>query len=135
LDPCSYELFLLRITHTIISQSLADFSWITLYIYIDSLLQTWKTITNSGIPLNNTIISTLHFACDQTVLQKSEYDFQTALYNLAQITKNYNFKISANKKTLAFRGGSPVWTKILIYNEPIGRVSHCTYLGCDVMWH
>jgi len=25
-DPCSYELFLLRITHTIISQSIADSS-------------------------------------------------------------------------------------------------------------
>jgi len=30
-DPCSYELFLLRITHTIIPQSIADSSWIKLY--------------------------------------------------------------------------------------------------------
>jgi len=30
-DPCSYEFFLLRIIHTIISQSIADSSWITLY--------------------------------------------------------------------------------------------------------
>jgi len=33
-DPCSYELFLLRITHTIISQSIADSSWITLYMLV-----------------------------------------------------------------------------------------------------
>ena len=30
-DPCSYELFLPRITHTITSQSIADSSRITLY--------------------------------------------------------------------------------------------------------
>jgi hypothetical protein len=68
------------------------------------MLQTWKTMINPGIPMNSTFISTHHFARDQTVLQKSEYDLQTALYNLTQIAKNYNFKISANKKTLAFRG-------------------------------
>jgi len=32
-DPCSYEFCLLRITHTIISQSIADYSWITLYLF------------------------------------------------------------------------------------------------------
>jgi hypothetical protein len=56
-------------------------------------------MTYPGIPMNNTFISTPHFAHDQTVLQKSEYDLQTALYNLAQIAKNYNFKISAIMKT------------------------------------
>jgi len=30
-DPCSYETFFLRITHTIISQSIANSSLITLY--------------------------------------------------------------------------------------------------------
>jgi hypothetical protein len=65
-------------------------------------------MTNPGIPMNSTFISTPHFACNQTILQKSEYDLQTALYNRAQIAKNYNFKISANKKTLAFRGMFPV---------------------------
>ena len=34
-DPCSYGLFLLRITYTIISQSIADSSWITLYVLSD----------------------------------------------------------------------------------------------------
>ena len=33
LDPCSYELFCLE-SHTIISQSIADSSWITLYICV-----------------------------------------------------------------------------------------------------
>ena len=65
-------------------------------------------MTNPGIPMNSTIISTLHFAHDEIILKKSEYDLQTAVYNLAQIAKNYSFKISANKKTLAFRGRFPI---------------------------
>ena len=46
MDPCSYELFLLRITHTIISQSSADSSWITLYTYFQQMDFTVNTEEN-----------------------------------------------------------------------------------------
>jgi len=62
----------------------------------------------SRIPVISTFVSTHHFARDQTILLKSVYDLQTALYNLAQIAKNYNFNISANKKSSAFRGRFPI---------------------------
>ena len=47
--------FLLRITHTIISQSYADSSWITLYIYIHTYTRT-HTNTHTHILLKITVV-------------------------------------------------------------------------------
>jgi hypothetical protein len=57
-------------------------------IYIDDMLRTWKTVTNTGIQVNNTFISTLLFADDQVILQNLNMISKQQYINLTQIAKN-----------------------------------------------
>ena len=95
--------------------------------FIGNTLQTWKTMTNPGIQMNNL------YADNQIILQKCEHYPHIAEYKLTQIAKNCIFKNCANKmQTVVLRGKFPIWTKIVIDNKAIEQVSHFTYLGCDI---
>ena len=70
-------------------------------------------MTNPGIQMNNL------YADKQIVLQKCEHYLHTAVYKLTQIAKNCSFMICNKMQTVVFTGKFPIWTKILMDNEPI----------------
>ena len=67
--------------------------------YIDHLLRNWKYKADAGIALNrNLYLNTLLFANDQIIIQNTEDKLQKSLYILNQLSKDYNLKISTDKK-------------------------------------
>ena len=51
------------------------------------------------------------------------------MFTLANIGKDYNFKISKNKtKVMAFTGNDPIRTMIILENKPIEQISHVIFV-------
>lgn len=105
-------------------------------IYIDDMFRTWKSYVNPGIYLkNNTFLNSLLYADDKVIIQDSEDKLQKSIYVLNKITKEYNFKIAAQKtKTMAFKGKYPIRTKIVIDEIIIEQVKYFKYLGCYISY-
>ena len=83
-----------------------------LSIDIDDILRTLKNRIHPRIRKNNTFVR-IFLSADNQFFYKSEHDFQTPIYKMRHIAKNYNFQISTkNSKTMAFRWKFSTRTKI-----------------------
>ena len=77
----------------------------------------------------------MFFADDQVLISGSENGLQKALFQLNNITKNYNLNISIKKtKVLAFKGPDTLRAKIILDGKPIEQVNSFNYLGCDISY-
>jgi hypothetical protein len=92
-------------------------------IYLDEIITKWQKQDITGIKLSkNQQLSTLLFADDQVIIADREDNLQ--------IITEYGLTISVQKtKSMAFRGGDPVRTKIVIDNKIIEQVNSFNYLG------
>ena len=69
---------------------------------------------------------------DDTEIQVNEYALYKSLYDLQQISKEYNLKFATAKtKIMAFCGKYPIWSKIILNDQLIEKVSTFNYLGCS----
>ena len=72
---------------------------------------------------------------DQILIESTEDDLQRSIFTLQQIGFEYSVKISLKKtKIMAFKGKSPVRSKIVLDNKTLEQVSHFRYLGCDISY-
>ena len=101
-------------------------------IYIEDLLRNWKHKADAGVLLKrNLYLDTLRFADDQVVIQNSEDKLQKSVYILNQMSKDYNLKISTEKKTkiMVFKGKYLVRSKIEIDGSILEQVKQFNYFG------
>lgn len=85
--------------------------------------------------IGNTSLDTLLFADDQVLISSSENDAQRALFNLSNISRNFNLNISTKKtKVLAFRGAETIRAKIVLEGKTIEQINSFNYLGCNISY-
>ena len=66
----------------------------------------------------------------------SEDDFQSMIFKLHQLCKNYKIKISKEKtKNVAFIAKKPNRAKSVLDNKIFKWVSDFKYLGCDTSFY
>ena len=67
-------------------------------LYIDEIVTRWQMDLKKHFKIGNTSLDTLLFADDQVLISSSENDAQRALFNLSNISRNFNLNISTKKK-------------------------------------
>jgi hypothetical protein len=104
-------------------------------IYLDDLIQKWKNKAYPAINIGKRPINNLLFVDDLVLISYKEKTPQLLLFQLNEISKEYNMRISIKKnKVMAFNGKYPIRTKIIIDNNPTEQISYFQYLGCDVTY-
>ena len=75
-------------------------------IYINKVIQEFKTVIKKSIQLNNRkLVNTILYADDQILMATSEDELQTVAYRLNIITRKYRMAISSTKtKSMAMWG-------------------------------
>ena len=75
-------------------------------IYINKIIQEFKTVIKKGIQLNNRkLVNTILYADDQILMVTSEDELQTVAYHLNIIARKYTMTISSTKtKSMAMWG-------------------------------
>ena len=103
-------------------------------IYINKIIQNWKSRFNRGIQLDrNTLLNSILYADDLVLLVEREDDLQMGIHLLQQDCNKYDMKISVSKtKTMAFCGKYMIRTKITLNNKPLEQVNNFQYLGCNM---
>jgi hypothetical protein len=67
-------------------------------IYINAIVQEFKTVIKTGIQLNNgKLVNTILYADDQILMAKSEDDLQTMAYQLNCIARKFKITIPSTK--------------------------------------
>lgn len=104
-------------------------------IYIDEIIVQWQSNLTTEFKVGSTILNTILFADDQTILSSSEDNLQIAAYKLNEIANKFNMTISESKsKVMAFNGKDHMRCKISINNSIIQQVNNFNYLGCNVSY-
>ena len=100
-------------------------------IYINKIVQEFKTTIMKGIQLNKRkYINTILYADDQILMATSEDDLQKMAYHLNLIARKYNMIISSTKtKSMAMCGNQIQRVKIVINDITIEQVTDFKYLG------
>ena len=85
-------------------------------IYINKIIQEFKTVIKKGIQLNNRkLVNTILYADDQILIATSEDDLQTMAHHLNLIARKYKITISSTKtKSMAMWGNHIQRVKIVI---------------------
>jgi hypothetical protein len=88
-------------------------------IYINKIVQEFKTMTKKGIQLNNRkYINTILYADDQILMATSEDELQKTAYHLNLIARKYNMTISSTKtKSMALWGNQIQRVKSVIKDK------------------
>jgi len=75
-------------------------------IYINKIIQEFKTVIKKGIqPNNRKLVNTILYADDQILMATSEYNLQTMAHHLNLIARKYKMTISGTKtKSMAMWG-------------------------------
>ena len=100
-------------------------------IYINKIIQEFKTVMKKGIQLNNRkLVNTILYADDQILIATSEDELQTMAHPLNLIARKYKTTISSTKtKSMALWGNHIQRVKIVINGNIIEQVTHFKYLG------
>jgi len=85
-------------------------------IYINKIIQEFKTVIKKGIQLNNRkLVNTILYTDDQILLATSEDDLQTMAHRLNLIARKYKMTISGTKtKPMAMWGNHIQRVKIVM---------------------
>ena len=99
-------------------------------IYINKIIQEFKTVIKKGIQLNNRkLVNTIRYADDQILMATSEDDLQTMAHHLNLIARKYKMTISSTKtKSMAMWGNHIQRVIIAINNNIIEEVTDFKYL-------
>ena len=94
---------------------------VLLNIYINKIIQEFKTVIKKCIKLNNRkLVNTILYADDQILMATSEDDLQTMAHHLNLIARKYKMTISSTKtKSMAMWGNHIQRVKIVINNNII----------------
>ena len=94
-------------------------------IYINKIIQEFKTIIKKGIQQNNRkLVNTILYADDEILMATSEDDLQTMPYNLNLTARKYKMTISSTKtKAMAMWGNHIQRVKIVINDNIIEQVT------------
>jgi len=77
-------------------------------IYINKIIQEFKTVLKKGIQLNDRkLVNTILYADDQILLATSEDDLQTMAHHLNLIARKYKMTISSTKNKINGNVGEP----------------------------
>ena len=100
-------------------------------IYINKIIQEFKTLIKKGVQLNNRkLVNTISYADDQIFMATSEDDLQTMAHHLNLIARKYKLAISSTKtKSIAMWGNHIQWVKIVINDNIIEQVTDFKYLA------
>jgi len=92
-------------------------------IYINKIIQEFKTVIKKGIRLNNRkLVNTILYADDQILMATSKDDLQTMAYHLNLTARKYKMTISGTKtKAMATWGNHIQWVKIMITTILLNR--------------
>ena len=84
-------------------------------IYINKIIQEFKTVIKKDIRLNRKLVNTILYADDQILMATSENDLQTVAYHLNLTARKYKMTISSTKtKAMAMWGNHIQRVKIVI---------------------
>ena len=88
-------------------------------IYINKIIQEFKTAIKKSIQLNNRkLVNTILYADDQILMATSEDDLQTMLHYLNLIARKYKMTISSTKtKSMAMWGNHIQRVKIVVKRQ------------------
>ena len=94
-------------------------------IYINKIIQDFKTLIKKGIQLNNRkLMNTILYADAQILMATSEDDLQTMAHHLKLIARTYKMTISSTKtKSMAMWGNHTQRVKIVINDNIIEQVT------------
>ena len=100
-------------------------------IYINKIIQEFKTVIKKSIQQNNRkLLNTILYADDQILMSTSEDDLQTMANHLKLIARKYKMTISSTKaKSMAMWGNHIQRVKIVINDNNIEQVTEFKYLG------
>jgi len=100
-------------------------------IYINKIIQEFKTLLKNGIQLNNKkIVNTVLYADDQILMATSEDDLQTMAHHLYLIARKYKMTISSTRtKSMAMWGNHIERVKIVIKDNITEQITDFKYLG------
>jgi len=100
-------------------------------IYINKIIQEFKTLIKKGIQLNNRkLVNTVLYADDRILMATSEGDLQTMAHHLNLIARKYKITISSTKtKSMAMWGNHIQRIKIVINDNIIEQVTNFKYLA------
>jgi len=103
-------------------------------IYINKIIQEFKTVIKKGIQINNRkLVNTILYADDQILIATSEDDLQTMAHHLNLIARKYKMTISSTKiKSMAMWGNHIQRAKMLINDNIIEQVTDFKYLGVRI---
>ena len=103
-------------------------------IYINKIIQEFKTVIKKGIQLNNRkLVNTTLYADDQILMATSKDDVQTMAHHLNLIARKYKMTISSTKtKSMAMWGNHIQRVKIVINGKIIEQVTNFKYLGYHI---
>jgi len=99
-------------------------------IYINKIIQEFKTAIKNGIQLNNRkLVNTILYVDDQILMAISEDDLQTMAHHLNLIARKYKITISSKKtNSMAMWGNYIQRVKIVINDNIIEQVTDFKYL-------
>jgi hypothetical protein len=108
-----------------------DLSPVSFNIYINKIIQEFKTVIKKGIqPNNRKLVNTILYADDQILMATSEDDLQTMAHHLNLIARKYKMTISSTEsKSMATWGNHIQRVKIVINGNIIEQVTDFKYLG------
>jgi len=100
-------------------------------VYINKIIQEFKTVIKKGIQLNNRkLVNTILYADDQILMATSDDDLQTMAHNLNLIARKYKMTISSTKtKSMEMWGNNIQRVKIVISDNIIEQVTDFKYFG------
>ena len=98
-------------------------------IYINKIIQGFKTVIKKGIQLNNRkLVNTILYADDQILMATSEDDLETKAYRLNLTARKHKMTISSTKtKATAMWGNHIQRVKIVINPSIIEQVTDLKY--------
>jgi hypothetical protein len=98
-------------------------------IYINKIIQEFKTVIKKGIQLNNRkLVNTILYADDQILMATSEDDLQIMAHHLNLIARKYKMTISSTKtKSVAMWGNHIQRVKIVINDNITEQVTDFKY--------
>jgi len=100
-------------------------------IYINKIIQEFKTLIKKGTQLNNRkLVNTVLYADGQILMATSEDDLQTMAHHLYLIARKYKMTISSTKtKSMATWWNHIQRVKTVINDNIIEQVTDFKYLG------